>query len=87
MKMRFVSGQVLLALSRPLRRTIRGIAGPTGLFLGALFDLVIGLAPAAMRCLLLMRGMLVILGLEMFGLVLGIFAISGHEFLQYLEPD
>lgn len=45
----------------------------------------------AVRRLFLMRGMFVVLGLEMFGLVLGtlgiglvlgIFAIVGHDFLQ-----
>jgi hypothetical protein len=39
----------------------------------------------AMRRLFLMRGMLVIVGLEMLGLVWGTSATLGHEFLRNLN--
>jgi hypothetical protein len=46
------------------------------------FDMAPRHVAPAMRGLFLMRGMLVVVGLEMFGLVLGTPAIPGHDFLQ-----
>jgi len=74
----------LLAFSGPLRRSVHRITVPTDLFLCDGLDGVT-CGPAAMRRLFLMRGMLVIVRLEMLGLVLGTFAILGHEFLQLIS--
>ncbi|HEX4112629.1 MAG TPA: hypothetical protein VH020_08855 [Stellaceae bacterium] len=70
----------LLALSGPFRRTVRRIAAPPGWLLRLLFDLVTKLVLVSMGCLFLMCGMLMVVGLKMFGLVLRAFAVFGHEF-------
>jgi hypothetical protein len=45
-----------------------------------------GLWRVAVRSFLLMRRMRMTLGLELFGLVWGTFAIPGHEVLQIRKP-
>ena len=70
----------LLALSGSVWRGIVRIAVSTVLFLRHVVDGMTGLTSKTMRHLLLMRSMLVIVGLEMFLLMLGTFAIRRHEF-------
>jgi hypothetical protein len=74
-----------LAFSGTLRRDIGRIAVSTGSFLRCVFDGMAGLALVPMGRLFLMRRVFVIVGLEMFLLVLGVFAVLRHEFLQFIS--
>jgi hypothetical protein len=68
----------LLAFPRTLRRTLDCTAGLSGLILGILLNAMN--ICVATRSFLLMRRVGMILGLEMFGLMLATFANPGHHF-------
>lgn len=62
------------------------MAGLSYLSLLVVLDAVTKLLRLAVRCSLLMRRVRMILGLEVFRLVWGTFAIPGHEFSKF-ESD
>jgi len=59
------------------------MAGLSRLTLPFALDAVTRILRVAMRSLLLMRRVRMILGLKVLGLVLGAFAIPGHEFPSF----
>jgi len=79
----------LLAFSRTPRRRVDRIAGSARLFFRRPFDRLAGFAPVAMGHLFLVCRMLVIVGLEMFLLMLGTFAIFpqclSNELLNHMN--
>ena len=70
----------LLALARTFRRMLHRMAGPLRLIHPGSLGAVTGLLRVPMRGFLLMRGVRMILGLEVLGLVRRTFAIAGHGF-------